>query len=84
MPYKLMQTRLPRYWGLKVTRCAFWEEHQLPGIFPAFSNSFFKIICGLMILMNKIDFLKLFIKKHIYNESILVSTSEQISKLSLK
>lgn len=37
-----------------------------------------------MILMNKIDFLKLFIKKHIYNESILVSTSEQISKLSLK
>lgn len=84
MPYKLMQTRLPRYWGLKVTRCAFWEEHQLPGIFPAFSNSFFKIICGLMILMNKIDFLKLFIKACVYNDSILVSMSEQIFKAEHK
>ena len=37
-----------------------------------------------MILMNKIDFLKLFIKAHICNDSILVSTSEKISKLSRK
>lgn len=37
-----------------------------------------------MILMNKIDFLKLFIKAHIYNDSILVSVSEQISMLSVK
>lgn len=30
-----------------------------------------KILCGLMILMNKIDFLQLFIKAHICNDSIL-------------
>lgn len=37
-----------------------------------------------MILMNKIDFLKLFIKAHVCHDSILVSTSEQISLLSIK
>lgn len=37
-----------------------------------------------MILMNKIDSLKLFIKAHVYNDSLLVSTSEQMSKLSIK
>lgn len=37
-----------------------------------------------MILMNKIDFLKLFIKAHVCNDSILVSTSEEISELSRK
>lgn len=34
--------------------------------------------------MNKIDFLNLFIKAHIYNDSILVVTSGPISKLSVK
>lgn len=37
-----------------------------------------------MILMNKIDSLKLFIKAHVCNDSLLVSTSEQMSKLSIK
>ena len=32
---------------------------------------FSKLLCGLMILMNKIDFLQLFIKAHICNDSIL-------------
>lgn len=40
---------------------------------------FSKLFCGLMILMNKIDFLRLFIKAHICNGSISVSTSEQVS-----
>lgn len=34
--------------------------------------------------MNKIDFLKLFVKVHIYNDNAFVTTAKQILKLYIK
>lgn len=63
MSYKLRVDQVTEILRSKVVRCAFWEEQQLPGIFPAFGIFFFKnVFCGPRILTNKIDFLKLFIR----------------------